>query len=512
LPEAVAAALAVASALYVAGGALGKGFPVDDAWIHMVYGLGLVKDGALAYNDGVPATGSTSPLWALFAALAHALVGARVPAMGAALALKLCGLSCHVAASVLAARLARAGAPRHLAPHAALAAGLLVAACPLLAYAAVSGMEVALTSALCLGALLAAHRGRAALAGLAAGLAILARPESAALVPIVLGALVLGVRRRRAVRRVLVAGGMASAIALGLAARHLAVSGRPLPATFYAKAAFPHFGFVAQIRLGVGFFEVLGGIPPTSFFVLWIFLAIAALSPFGAAAIARRVPVSRPTRRACAAAATAALSGVAYAAATSLGVRIMAPGTFYFQRYLAPSLPLLCVGATLGLSLVARRRGVVLVIAALTLAATFAGLGRERARYAADVEDIDAVQVAIGRFLARALPSDAIVWSMDAGAPRYFGQRRVVDLGLLNTPDLFAGYDVRAGNDAHAIVTLEGPIHVLAADGALEPILGVRAPHSLAPGFTQVVRRCLVATAVEIEGYPEPRRGRCAAP
>ena len=41
------------------------GFRLDDAWIHQVYGRGLLHDGYLAYNDGEPSTGCTSPLWAV---------------------------------------------------------------------------------------------------------------------------------------------------------------------------------------------------------------------------------------------------------------------------------------------------------------------------------------------------------------------------------------------------------------------------------------------------------------
>ena len=40
------------------------GFPLDDAWIHMVYGRGLASAGELAFNPGTPSTGTTSPAWA----------------------------------------------------------------------------------------------------------------------------------------------------------------------------------------------------------------------------------------------------------------------------------------------------------------------------------------------------------------------------------------------------------------------------------------------------------------
>ena len=44
---------------------LQQGFPLDDAWIHAVYAREVARNGTLAYNPGVPATGETAPLWAL---------------------------------------------------------------------------------------------------------------------------------------------------------------------------------------------------------------------------------------------------------------------------------------------------------------------------------------------------------------------------------------------------------------------------------------------------------------
>src|SRR5436309_3562297 len=51
------------------------GFRLDDAWIHMVYGRSLLANGYLAYEDGTPSTGCTSPAWAVVLAALHALFG-----------------------------------------------------------------------------------------------------------------------------------------------------------------------------------------------------------------------------------------------------------------------------------------------------------------------------------------------------------------------------------------------------------------------------------------------------
>jgi len=57
------------------------------------------------------------------------------------------------------------------------------------------------------------------------------------------------------------------------------------------------------------------------------------------------------------------------------------------------------------------------------------------AHLAGDARNIDDVQVRVGRTLADAAPSD-VVWAVDAGAIRYFGNAFVVDMLGLNTPQM----------------------------------------------------------------------------
>jgi hypothetical protein len=123
------------------------GFRLDDAWIHQVYARGLLADGYLAYNEGVPATGSTSPLWSACLALLRALSpGAPSPeavVVGATLA----GALLHLVAVGVGAALARRISGDRLT---ALVAGGLIAFATPLAAAAYSGMEVSLTACLLL--------------------------------------------------------------------------------------------------------------------------------------------------------------------------------------------------------------------------------------------------------------------------------------------------------------------------------------------------------------------------
>ncbi len=464
-PELASGVIAVVGALRVAGAAMARGFPVDDAWIHMVYGLSLRTAGAFEYNDGIAGSGSTSPLWAVVAALAHGVAGAREPSFVAALVLKGFGIVAHAASAVLAARLSRACVPSpRLAVPAALAAGALVAACPALDYAAVSGMEVPLAGALMLAAFLLAARQRPVLTGIVSGLGMLARPEVIVVAPLVLA---LSLRASAAPRRGLravAAVGAALALPAVWSLRNLAYTGRPLSATIYAKASRAG-SVVDSMRLAL--FEMLGKSRPMNRGVVLALVVAAAVLGVVAAAQALRARRHDAARDPALIAGAVALAGLAYVAGIAWHTRFFEPASFYYLRYLLPAVPLLLVAATSALahlvSLVPRIESRPRLAVGLLTAAGLATAGweveawdRRRARYEEDVASIDSVQVVVGQFIASAMPPGATVWSVDAGAPRYFGRRRLVDSVRLNTPELFAGDDVPA-SWAPEVLVLEVP-------------------------------------------------------
>ena len=496
-PELAAGALAIAAALYVAGTKLRRGFPLDDAWIHMQYGLSLARHGVVGYNDGVSSTGCTSPSWVIVAALAHLLAAAKGPSMAAALGLKAMGMVAFAVSAAASARLARAISPRGPGAACACAAGALVAATPLLAYAAVSGMEVPLASALLVSSFFAAVRGRALGAGTLAGLAAITRPEAVVVVPGVV-LLVWLASSRRPVMRALVAAA-ASAVPLGaVALRTLVVSGRPLPATFYVKANPGAQTLGAALRRG--FVDLLGVEAPTSRLALWATVAGAVV--VGGLSAWRRVRTRRAEAhglRGCAVG-LVALSGLAYVAGASLVMVIEYPRSFYYQRYLAPALPLLAVAGVSGLAWVVRRIAtylartpppsmvsvVALVVPALLVADELRAWPAHRAAYRASVTGIDEIQVALGRFIDGHVPADGVVWSVDAGAIRYFGRRTTVDLVRLNTPEVFHEVDVDPRYAPDAVVTIPRefllgvePDGLLELAGVAEPSSGTKEERSL---------------------------------
>lgn len=496
-PEAVAAVFGVLAALAVTGPSLGNGFPLDDAWIHMVYGLALRTHGALEYDDGRAASGCTSPAWAVMVALAHFLAGAAGPSMRAAAVVQTMGIALHAAQAALAARLARAWTPsRRWALPLALSGGVLVACAPTLAYAAGSGMEVPLTGALLLATMLAATRGRWMLAGALAGFSTLARPEAAlAVLAVALTALLL--RRRMDAARALGAGLLAP---LALCARDLAISGRPLPATFYVKANPGAQPLGRSLQRGM--VDVLGHMAPASHGALWACLAAAIA--LGAVALLRRRPGAR-----VAMIGVTALLGLAYAGGISALSFFEKPAAFYYQRYVAPPLVLMLVASVVGLAWVARgpvRGGARWVAWApwlLVLAAVVDEVGQwgdDCVRFAADMASTNAQQVAIGRWIDANVRPGGVVWTIDAGAVRYWGRRPTVDLIRLNTPELFDGVKVDQTFWPSVIVVIPEIFQTAAAsqEPMLELALVAESP-TAAPGAKEAWRhevdRCVPSSA-----------------
>jgi hypothetical protein len=296
-----------------------QGFPLDDAWIHAVYGRELARSGMLAYNPHTPATGSTAPLWSAIVAVPH-LVTSGPPwcygsrsAGSSSMCLRHWSSTPRCAMTSCARRLALAGA-------------VLVALHPDLLSASVSGMEVPLATLAAVGLLYAvAWRGAAAVALLAA-LAVLVRPELAVVALAI--PLILRVANTRSAlpQTVGAAGGVALAFGL-LALRNLAVSGLPLPATFYAKVGM---GPPLLDALRMGFEVLLRRLP-----IVNSLLLLGA--GFGIAVLVLRRSASRAAR----VAAAGFISGLAFCVVSFALIAPIDPDAFYHQRYVLPALPLL---------------------------------------------------------------------------------------------------------------------------------------------------------------------------
>ncbi len=354
------------------------GFPLDDSWIHLQFARNLAEGAGFAYNPGVPVAGSTAPLWTL-------LLGAAVRVGGARLwVAKLLGIACTLVAALLTRRLALAlGAERAGARVAGVA---LLWAGPV-AWGALAGMEVSLAALLVAAALLAHARDSTGGTALLAALAVLARPESAVLVPLLLLA------RPVTGGRVAIFVGVTLVVLAPAVCFSLVTAGTPVPAPAAAKIEGGLLGWLGGVREPLG--RALLGRPWQFFgeWVAWLWLTNWLL------------PVLLP----------------------SVLAPFRGPG-FQEGRYSIELLPL-GLGLLWGLT---ARRGVTLRV--LYLAVALGLLVPASARYAWGVQNINAMQVRIGHWVAGHTPLGARLAVNDIGAIAFVSRRPVIDLMGLVTP------------------------------------------------------------------------------
>jgi hypothetical protein len=386
------------------------GLPLDDGWIHLRLARNLAGGRGFGINPGEPVPASTAPLWSV--ALA-ALMAAGLPGLPAAKAL---GVACFAATGLVTRRLAGAAG---LGPALAVAAGVATVTLTRLVWGALSGMEVPLAALLVATGAWAIARDRPAAAAVLLGLATLARPEAALLAGLhAIGAGRFGLAARRAA--------LTTAVLAPAAAFNLVTGGRLVPVTAVAKVEGGLLGHaeglagawaVAAHDAGVFLGEWVALL-----FRDHLLLPLLALAGLARAGRLRWV--------------TAAL--LLQPLAMALVAPYRGPG-FQTGRYSTHLLPLAVVVALLGLRRVLApwpRRPARAVGGALLLIGLAWPFPAGAVAYAWGVQNINAMQVHLGRWLAAHTPRDTLVALNDLGALTYFGDRRVLDLVGLATPDV----------------------------------------------------------------------------
>jgi hypothetical protein len=429
------------------------GFPIDDGWIHAQFARNLAMGHGMAFNPGEPSTGTTSPLWTWLLAIPVAL------GMGVVPAAKVLGTSLAALAAVLAFELTRTVA-RSLT--AGIVAGLATALSPRLTWGAVSGMEVPLYCALVCATLVVFVRtnGRRGWDwATLAGLATLARPETGVLFPVLLAVAlfrrpasmdptdatviveVAGRGMRRRTRPLLLAalcfGGIVGAVMI----LNVYVSGRPLPATFYAKAEARGLVDAVVTLDSRAVSEALVARPLATLnqvvryvaeqsLVLFLFALAGVLYLAGVMRRRRDEPAVSP----------AALAVPALLVAAPLAMGAFAPVSPLLMqegRYVAHLLIVSFVLSATGAAILARQVRYPTVVWAFALLAVARLASQDIAfagRYALQVENINRMHVAAGRWVASHTSADAVVATNDIGAIAFFSNRRVLDLEGLTTP------------------------------------------------------------------------------
>jgi hypothetical protein len=414
------------------------GFPLDDAWIHQTYARNLAEIGQLSYLPGQPSAGSTSPAWSYLLSVGYLL------GIDYQLWAYLLGSLSLAASAWLGHRLFLRLSPSKLI--AAFLTGLLCAVEWHLVWAAVSGMETMLFTALSLAMLeyffsrvaarqapldpATVQREQAIVSavgiGLLGGILTFTRPEGLALSGLVLTALLLLPRptaRRQYKERLLTTAISLLALALVLVpyvAFNLQASGSIFPNTFYAKQTEYQVGWPLPIR----FWRVLS---PT------LVGAQALLLPGFLYALYRVV------RKQGWPAALPLVWWILFLSAYALRL----PVNYQHGRYVIPTIPVLLIYGAWGTSLLLQPRSPQIVVRAISKATPFAiGLlallfwGRGAQAFSDDVGFIEGEMVATVHWLDGNTEPGDVIAVHDIGAVGYLTDRPLLDLAGLITPEV----------------------------------------------------------------------------
>lgn len=441
------------------------GVPLDDVWIHQVYARSIADGHPFEYNPGEHETGSTSPLWVVLLAPVH-LFGLPIN-----LTAKVFCILFTTMAGIAGYKLARI-------------IGMDIAGClfmfifPLLPYftfAAVSGSEVPLFILLSLLTITLALSKKIIWAGVSAGFTILARPEGF-LIAFLFVISVIGneyfnrpYRQTSSISPVNTLTLFFTPLVIILTPwilYCLSVTGMPLPMTFYIKAHW--FGMIdidqfTRIAALLATQPFIGSDTGLSAFTAIAFVLGVILYFYGLG-ILKRHSIS--------AFILIGLLGPVYLYTASMIVPLGNPlgadrtnsvQNFYFARYLIPGfVPILFV-SMLGFSSVIQKKSkraysLGIVVSILTIISIGHQHVKLRDVYSTNCQNIQELQVRTAQWIDVNLPAGKTVAVSDAGAIRYFGNHRVIDLMGLNTHRL-RGYvhaiNERSDQDKHDRVILD---------------------------------------------------------
>ncbi len=414
-----------------------SGFPLDDAWIHLVYAQNLAHSGLPYYNQGIAEAGFTSPLWMIFGALAHLVF--FTTGISPVVIMKVLGILLAWLTSVAIFEICFYFARRTLP---ALLGGLYTATLPLFAFSQVSGMEVCLAAGLSGWAIIQLLKNRSLASGILLGLGAITRPENTILTLLVVILALLSKRNKSdppksdSIMKLL----LPTIILLSFwSSTCLLITGHPLPNTYYAKFTDSYFwGGFGRIMS-----EVIFKMPAMFLFsgALLYFLGVGQMLKIQKGKMALLI-IIYPWLFLC---------GIAFS-------RNMPPQSglyYYWLRYLVPAIPFIFIPLALGFELLwnsakplthPKSKTNILrapkLLAILLILLSWIRLPSQLQfrsnQYAWNCQNINEVQVELGRWVNEHTPPDAVIAVNDSGALRYFGKRKTIDLiGLNNQNILF---------------------------------------------------------------------------
>ena len=411
---ALAALVAVFFYLMVSATIFRLGFPLDDTWIHFTYARNLAEHGEWAFRLGEVSAASTAPLWTFLLAIGYFLDLGPYPWTYFLGWLVLTLLGIH--AETTARKLIPSYFPR--VPW----VGLFFVIAWHLTWSAVSGMETLLHGYIIfivLSMLLVDPRRYLAL-GLLAGVSVWVRPDGLTLLGPVLFTAVLIEKdfrsRANAILKILIGFG---AMFVPYLLFNLALSGNPMPSTFYAKQAeYQEYWLSLSLAERIAYY-----------------LAPILASPFVALLPGVFIWLYRRIR----ARDWGAIAGLIWVLGY-IAIYFMRLPAYQHGRYLIPAFPVMYLWGLLGmlqyvLSPKAGRRIVLvwqMLLAMLCL--VFAFIAARQNAY--DVYWIESEMVGTAKWVQKNLPADALLAVHDIGALGYYVSNPIIDLAGLITPDV----------------------------------------------------------------------------
>ncbi|HLF90171.1 MAG TPA: hypothetical protein VI451_14590 [Anaerolineales bacterium] len=418
---AIFAAVSLGGYLLVSSYTYRIGFPLDDAWIHQTYARNLVTLGEWSFVPGKPSAGSTGPLWSVLLAFGYAMgLGPYVwtYVLGWLVLLGL-GLLGYVAVGIFTPERKR---------WRVWGAILLVLEWHLV-WAAGSGMETLLFAFMVTLVLVwvVAGWGHWFLLGAMIGLCVWVRPDGVTLLAPVGVAIWLTWGERSQDWRMLTR--LLAVIGLGFLLFFLpylgfnrVLAGEWWPNTFFAKQA--EYAVYRENFIGWRLLEQLG---------LPLAGVGAALLP-GVGLSWWRAWKDRRWR---------ILAGVAWWVGYAWLYAWRLPVTYQHGRYLMPAMPIFFIWGVAGMSLWVwpkpreMFRRVLTQAWVLIVGIVLAVFWVQGARaYGMDVAFIESEMVATAQWVALNTEKDALVAAHDIGALGYFGERDLLDLAGLVSPEV----------------------------------------------------------------------------
>jgi hypothetical protein len=391
---------------FLQGEGAAKSYPLDDAWIHMVYARNMIEGDLFSYNDSDPEAGFTSPLWLACMTCLHFFTES-------VFAPKILGLIFLILLAFMAGR------------YGGWLAGLLLLLDPLLCFSALSGMEITLFTFLCVLSLERFHHGRYGQAGWAAAGALLSRPEGLVLAGVlVLFSLPLKEHRGERLKQTALVIYPSILAAGSWVALCLAISGRPFPNTFYAKVLWVNpadAGGLAEILKRL-LFDFDGLLAQGGDLFPWVVLVPLLI-------LIIRNPV-QPVW-------ILLLLTLGLFLGTWVTRPVLKIDAFYWTRYFIPALAGLYLMAGMGIRYLSKSDHFILSVSGWIVGLLIAGgllwnTDRISDLYERNCRDIARYNIAAGKWLAQHTSTDERIAVLDAGAIKYFSGRTLIDLAGLN--------------------------------------------------------------------------------